>query len=238
MILWAARCVFPQTLYTVGQLCKQMSKPTEKAWDAAMRLIAWMYQNRSDGITFRSDGNHDLIFFSDATNVGDPVDSKRAYGCCGMFMGGPIIATAKKLEHCSSSTAANEYMAMAHAVKHAIWLRQILQEMKLGDLVSGPTRLLADNNTANGWAGDQMFKVSNGNMWIQQSYHYAREMCQEGHIKVDYVNTKYNISDLFTKGVSEETFQALEGYLIGREPISKLLESISKQMEQEDESTQ
>ena len=83
-----------------------------------------------------------------------------------MFMGGPILAVAKKLEHCSSSDSANEYMAMAHAVKHAICLRQILQEMKLGDIVSEPTRLLADNNRANGWAGDQMFKVSNGNMWI------------------------------------------------------------------------
>ena len=52
------------------------------------------------------------------------------------------------------------------------------------------------------------------------------------------MNTTYNISDLFTKGVSKETFQALKGYLIGREPISKLLEAISKQMEQEDENTQ
>ena len=38
-------------------------------------------------------------------------------------------------------------------------------------------------------------------------------MCQAGHIKIEYVNTKYNISDLFTKGVSKETFMALEGYL-------------------------
>mgnify|MGYP002629519686 FL=1 len=237
MILWAARCVFPQTLFTVGQLCKQMSKPTEKAWDAAMRLIAWMYQNKTAGITFRSDGNPEPIFFSDATNVGDPTDSKRAYGYCGMFMGGPVIAVAKKLEHCSSSTSANEYMAMAHAIKNAIWLRQLLQEMKLGDIVSKPTRLLADNNTANGWAGDQMFKVSNGNMWILQSFHYAREMCQTGHIAVEYVNTRYNISDLFTKGVSKETFQALEGFLLGREPLSKLFEAISKQMEQGTEGT-
>ena len=49
------------------------------------------------------------------------------------------------------------------------------------------------------------------------------------------MNTKYNISDLFTKGVSKETFMALEGYLIGREPISKLFEAISKQMEQKAE---
>ena len=131
------------------------------------------------GITFRSNGNPKPVFFSDATNVGDPIYSKRAYGFCGMFMGGPILASAKKLEHCSASTSANEYTAMAHAVKHAIWLRQLLQEMKLGDVVSEPTRLLADNNTANRWAGDQMFKVPNGNTWILQNFHYAREMCQE-----------------------------------------------------------
>jgi hypothetical protein len=110
--------------------------------------------------------------------------------------------------------------------------------MRLGDMVSEPTRLRAANNTANGWAGDQMFKVSNGIMWILQSFHYVREMCQAGHIKVEYVNTKYNISDLFTKGVSKETFLALEGFLIGREPISKLFEAIRKQMEQEPEHMQ
>ena len=59
-----------------------------------------------------------------------------------------------------------------------------------------------------------------------------------GHIKEEYVNTKYNISDLFTKGVSKETFLALEGFLIGREPISKLFEAIRKQMEQGNEEPQ
>ena len=39
-------------------------------------------------------------------------------------------------------------------------------EMKLGDnaMVSEPTRRLADNNTANGWAGGQMLKVANANV--------------------------------------------------------------------------
>ena len=50
--------------------------------------------------------------------------------------------------------------------------------------------------------------------------------------------TRCNMSDLFTKGVSKETFLALEGFLAGREPISKLFEAISRQMEQGNESTQ
>jgi hypothetical protein len=41
-----------------------------------------MYQNKSEGITFRSDGNHIPFLMSDATNKGDPKDSKRAYGIC------------------------------------------------------------------------------------------------------------------------------------------------------------
>ena len=70
MILWAARCVSPQTLYAVGQLCKQISKPTERAWDAAMRMIAWMYQNKTEGITFRPHYLIGLVFYSSVFVVG------------------------------------------------------------------------------------------------------------------------------------------------------------------------
>jgi hypothetical protein len=90
-----------------------MSKPTEEAWGAAMHLIAWMYQNKSTGLTFRSDGNAIPFLMSDATNKGDPKDSKRAYGLNCTWMGAAILASSKKLEHSSSATAANEYMALS-----------------------------------------------------------------------------------------------------------------------------
>ena len=80
MILWAARGVYPQCLYTIGQLCKVMSKPTEHAWRAAMQLIGFMHDHRHDGIKFRSDGNIKPFLMSDASNKADPIDSKRAYG--------------------------------------------------------------------------------------------------------------------------------------------------------------
>ena len=117
MLLWASRGVFPQSLYTVQQLCKVMSKPTEHAWQVAMHLIGWMYYRKDYGITFRSDGNDIPICFSDASNRGDDRDSKRAYGYCIMWQGGAITAISRKLDHCSSATAANEYMAISHATK-------------------------------------------------------------------------------------------------------------------------
>merc|ERR1719333_16864 len=125
-----------------------------------------MYQHKNDGITFSSDGNKIPFMMSDASNKGDPVDSKRAYGFCTIWMGGPVIASAKKLDHSSSATAANEYMAISNATKYGIWLRQLLTEMDLKELVVDPTIVFADNNSANQWCQDD--KVTQGNMWIAE----------------------------------------------------------------------
>ena len=222
MVLWAARGVYPQSLYAVQQLCKVMSKPTEQAWDAAMHLIAWMYQKRKVGITFRSDSNSIPVFMSDASNKGDSNDSKRAYGFCGIWMGGPILMVSKKMDHSSSATAANEYMALSHATKAVIWLRQFMKEMELGNLVSKPTEIYGDNKSANQWANEE--RITQGNMWILQCYHYVKEMVQEDQVTIKRIGTKYNISDLATKGVSKETMEFLAPYVTGKETIENLLD--------------
>lgn len=226
--LWAARGVFPETLYAVGQCCKLMSKPSEKAWKVIMRVITWMYQRRKSGIRFRSDGNDVPFLMSDATNVGDPRDSKRAYGYAVMWMGGPIAAAAKKLEHSSSATAANEYMALSHATKQAVWIRNVLKDMGLLELIKQPTVIFADNKTANSWTCSD--KVTAGNMWILQSYHYVKEMAEGGEklITVKYVRSCYNLADLFTKAVSREVLQKLMGYLCGLITLTSLLKDMIK----------
>lgn len=158
MLLWAGGGVYPECLYTTGQLCKVMSKPTEQAWKTATKLIAYMHEHKAAGITYHSNGNRIPFLMLDASNKGGPSDSKRAYGLCGIWMGGPIIAVPKKLEHSSSATAANTaangYMAISHTAKYAVWLRQLLVEMDLRDLVSNPTPILADDTAANQWVKD------------------------------------------------------------------------------------
>ena len=83
-----------------------------------------------------------------------------------MWMGGPIITVAKKLDHSSSATAANEYMALSHTTKHAVWLRQLFSEIGLAALIADPTVIYADNKTANQWCTED--KITVGNMWILQ----------------------------------------------------------------------
>ena len=60
-------------------------------------------------------------------------------------------------------------------------------------------------------------------------YHYVREMVDIDMVTIKYVNTKYNIADLFTKGVPKEVFNFLSPYLMGDKPINELLNLIKDQ---------
>ena len=62
-------------------------------------------------------------------------------------------------------------------------------------------------------------------------YHFVKEMTDPkvNAIDVKYVNTKYNLADLFTKGVSKEVLEQLSPYLIGQQPIKSLLKLIQDQ---------
>ena len=48
-------------------------------------------------------------------------------------------------------------------------------------------------------------------------------MAAEEYIKVKYVNTKFNLADLFTKAVPKEVMEALEPYLCGTYSLDELL---------------
>ena len=98
--------------------------------------------------------------------------------------------------------------------------------MGLKELVHKPTIIFADNKTANDWVTED--KVTAGNMWILQSYHYAKEMAEGGEnlIRVKYVRSCYNLADVFTKAVTRDTLKALYPYLTGQLSIAALMAQI------------
>ena len=130
MLLWAARGTFPECLLGTSILGRMMSAPTDEAWTAAVWMMNYMYQHRNRGIKFSSKGNQEPVVYSDASNKADPTDSKCQYGYTHIWMGGPIIATSRKLSHVGLSAADNEYQALHWANRHTRWLRDLLTEME------------------------------------------------------------------------------------------------------------
>ena len=57
---------------------------------------------------------------------------------------------------------------------------------------------------------------------IAINYHYLRELVEDKEVKMEYVNTKEQIADIFTKPLPKEAHEYLKGKL-GAIPLSKAI---------------
>jgi len=214
MLLWAVRHCHPIGKTAVSMMCRVMAKPSWKAFNAAMQLIAWLYQNRTEGIKFSSRGNKIPIGFVDASNKPDILDDGLAqYGYVITWMGGPVGECSKKLTQVGLSSAHVEYMAMYYAHQYLAWFRNLIREMDLEHIIQAPTMMFADNKAANTLSKEDV--VTHGNQYVGLSYHYNKEMQEKGESLVHYIITDDNISDLMTKVVEISVRKKLQGPLSG-----------------------
>ena len=106
-------------------------------------------------------------------------------------------------------------MAMYYAHQHLIWIRQLLEEMGLGYLLGEPTVMFADNVAANTLSKEDV--VTHGNQYVALSFHYNKQVQEEGYSTVQYIKTDDNIADLMSKCVDSVVRKRLQGALSGYE---------------------
>ena len=219
-LLWATRNTGPDTAYGVQQLCTVMSRPSKRAWRAAMHMVYYLYGQRNQGIMFRSDGNAEPVCFYDSSDKGDPTDQRASGGYCIMLAGGPIAWSSRKHRHVGRSSSHNEYMALASAAQELKHVRDLLKEMGFGDCVQDASPILGDNDQTTRWSIERM--VTTGNKCIRTDYHWVKECVKLGDICPRRVSTENNISDIFTKSLAGQLFTRLRDMLIGRSPLPVL----------------
>ena len=215
MLLWAARCCYPECLLGTSMLGRVMARPTEEFWNNAVHMMNYMYQNRHRGIKFSSTGNRVPVAHVDASNKPDPSDGKCQYGFDVMLAGGPIIAVSKKLSHIGLSAAHNEYMALHWCNRQVMWLRQLLTEIGLRDMVKEPTIVRGDNKAANTLCYEDI--VTTGNQFIYTPYHYNKEVCAMKEIQVMFIRSPENTADVMTKATKRGVHRYLAPKLTGYE---------------------
>ena len=155
-LLWPARNCYPQISYAVSQLARCMEKPSKRAWESAMHTLHYLYGIREQGIGYRSDADSAPRVWYDSGHMQDRTDYRSQYGYVITWYGGPIAWCSKKHQHVGESSAEDEYMAMNHAAKHMVWMRNLLQDMGLGQYVAEPTVLLGDNKQAGKWGREDI----------------------------------------------------------------------------------
>ena len=93
-------------------------------------------------------------------------------------------------------------MAASDAAKEAIWLQDMLQELKLKD--NKPTKIYQDNQGAIFLEKNNTNKARTKHIDVR--YHFIREKVQAGRITIHYCPTEQMMADILTKPLNETAY--------------------------------
>ena len=205
-LLYLSGWTRPDIAYSVGNVARFCSDPTEEHWTAVKRIFRYLQGTANYGLEYsKQNGDGNLVGFSDADWAGDPNDRKSTSGYIFVMNGGAISWKSRKQTCVALSTAEAEYVALASAAQETAWIRQLLND--LHHQQDDPTILFEDNQAAVAISKNSQLHTKMKHIAIR--YHYVREKALDKTIDVQYCPTNDMVADILTKGLTLDKFLKL-----------------------------
>eukprot|EP00731_Ephydatia_muelleri_P016374 Em0009g798a len=123
-LLYLSGWTRPDIAYSVGNVARFCSDPTEEHWTAVKRIFRYLQGTANYGLEYsKQNGDGNLVGFSDANWAGDPNDRKSTSGYIFVMNGGAISWKSRKQTCVALSTAEAEYVTLASAAQETAWIR-------------------------------------------------------------------------------------------------------------------
>ena len=143
-----------------------------------------------------------IVGYVDSDYAGD-LDKRRSQtGYVFMLSRNAISWKATLQSTIALSTAEAEYMAAAEAVKEAIWLRSLVDNLGLKQDI---TVVYCDSQSAIHLSKNQMYHERTKH--IDVHYHFLREIISQDNIIVRKIGTSDNAAHMLTKPIPISKFQ-------------------------------
>ena len=120
---------------------------------------------------------------------------------------GPWLVSwfSKKQSSIALSKAEAEYVAVASCCTQLLWMMQTLQDFQIK--CTPPIPIKCDNTSAISISKNHVMHSKTKNIPIK--YHFLREQVLEKKVKLEYVPSKEQVADIFTKPLPREAFEYL-----------------------------
>lgn len=134
------------------------------------------------------------------------IDDKKNTSGNAFFLGNSLVSwLSRKQASICLSTVEVEYIATTSCCTQVLLMRQTLKDLKVE--YDHPISILCDNTSAINFSKNPLMNSRTKHIPIK--YHLLREQVIEQHVKMEYVPTKEQIVDIFTKPLPRETFEFL-----------------------------
>ena len=203
--MYAMVCTHPDIAHAAGIVSRFMHNLGREHWNAAKWILRYLHGTRDTCICFeRCDEGIDKfsVGYVDSDFVGDLDKRRSTTGYVFTMAKGPICWRSILQPTVALSTTEAEYMAIAEAIKEAMWTLGLL-----GDLGVEQHKLdvYCDSQSAIYLARYQVHHARTKHIDVQ--YHFVREVVAEGEIRLKKVATEDNPTDMLTKVVNTAKFE-------------------------------
>ncbi|GJY29143.1 retrovirus-related pol polyprotein from transposon TNT 1-94 [Tanacetum coccineum] len=184
------------------------------------RLIRW-------GLWYSKDSSIALTAFADADHAGCQ-DTRRSTSGSMQFLGDRLISwSSKRQKSAAISSTEAEYIALSGCCAQILWMRSQLTDYGFG---FNKIPMYCDNKSAIALCCNNVQHSISKHIDIR--FHFIKEHVENGVIELYFVNTEYQLADIFTKALGRERIEFLINKLGMRSFTPETLKQLADEVDE------
>jgi hypothetical protein len=233
----------PDITFAVNQCARYSSDPKADHWTAVMRILRYLKGTADYGLHYHKHNSNfydiakdcpsehmsnikqpfaysshyfpgsttvNLTGYSDADFANNPDDRRSITGYVFILAGAPLSWCTQTQHTTALSTMESEYYAVCKTTQEALYLRMLCEET--GIKVDRPLIIKEDNKSCISFSKDPGSHKRTKH--IDYRHFFVRDQVNDGEIVLDYVQSEFQLADIFTKAFDSKRFKFLRDQIV------------------------
>ncbi|GJW22157.1 retrotransposon protein, putative, ty1-copia subclass [Tanacetum coccineum] len=224
MYLTASR---PDLTFVVCMCSRYQVKPTEKHLHALKKIFKYLRGTINRGLWYPKDIFIALTAYADVDHAGCK-DTRRSTSGSMQLLGERLVSwSSKRHKSVAISSMEAKYIALSGCCAQVLWMRSQLTDYGLG---FNKIPMYCDNKSAIALCCNNV--QHSRSKYIDIIFHFIKEQVENGIVELYFVNTKYQLADIFTKALGRERIEFLINKLGMRSFTPKTLKQLADEAEE------
>ncbi|GJT52728.1 hypothetical protein Tco_0978885 [Tanacetum coccineum] len=211
----------PDLQFAICMCAWYQARPTEKHLHAVKRIFRYLKGTVNRGLWYPKDSSIALTAFADADHAGCQ-DTRRSTSGSMQFLGDRLVSWSSK----SLPTMTLDSIKFGCCAQ-ILWMRSQLTDYGLG---FNKIPMYCDNKSAIALCCNNVQHSRSKHIDIR--FHFIKEQVENGVVELYFVNTEYQLADIFTKALCRERINFLIDKLGMRSFTPETLKQLADEAEE------
>lgn len=167
------------------------------------RILQYLKGTPGRGLYFKKNSDKGIEVYTDSDWAGFASDRKLTTGYCTFGWGNLVTWRSKKQSVVARSSAEAELRAMAHGICEGIWLKRMLEEIRIP--TNSTMKILCDNRASISMAKNLVHRDRTKHVEIDR--HFIKEKIDQDIIAVTHVSSCNQTADILTKALPRRSYE-------------------------------